>query len=1036
MSGWWQSPFQTTVDAFYLGAFDSGRSACERLFSVDGLPESIDLQVRRNAVFYTRPLIEIAPSATHRLIEIPVAAGWSRFNPSIAADPDGDGLHVVVRSSNYSLSRQLGYSTNDDSGVIRTSNVLVALTSQLDILDVQPIDDAAFRLDPPPFPVSGFEDCRLFWHRGAWWVSATVRDRDAKGICQIAMLRLDAAELHLLSDGASRHEKNWMPAAGAEDGLLRFVYTCYPTVITRFDDASGAVVPELIQPAPLVARRFSGGSQAIPLDGGRLCLVHEAVNFDDGGRVYTHRWVWFDPEWRLSRLSPPFLLQERGIEFAGGLAQRGDDLVISYGVWDRDAWLATVPIAEVLPLLAPPLDPDETEAEMRAAAGSATPSPRAAAQEYGSTEAPPILDAEFVPIREASDASAGITPFAANNVSIVSTTLTGNSEAIIGDALRSVVDWVDRVLVVDTGVSDDTLRIARDIAGAKLFLRSFPWRDDFAAARNFALDAAAELGADWAVTLDTDERIDLNGLDIRAALADTDAAALHVKHAAGAYGKERFFRLPARGHYVGPTHEAFIKTAGESLTLDDIIFDELGKSREQYRQKAERDVAILSRHTAAHPDDPRWHYYLGDSLAGLDRYDEAIAAFRRCASLNGWDEEGGWAMYRAAECLLKLDRPVEAVAACAEGLAKHAGLAELPWLAAYASWHAGRPVQATYWARQAVAMGHFAGAGGEVPRIGFRHPPALWEGPFDVLRFSLRAMGDDAAANEAQRLHEEAKAARMGEAAPAGNATPLQHSAGPKRGLQRATHDAPAEWRDVLSGAAFLINLDRCPERKAASCIELERAGFRNVERIAAIDGLAPSQLSAAWQELGDLAIDPRDAAFSSSLGRQGCFLSHLFVWKRIVADAERFACVFEDDIVLHRDWQSLAPLFYAATPKDFDVLFMGARIEEPSDDPVQPRPNFSTNAYVITGKGAEKLMGLVLGEHAGVSTLDVMINTIQKRSLRQADDTNRFRWYVWNASAFPDPKREAFPSIADRNLGLVFQNGLFGSEVDGWKAH
>lgn len=756
MSDWWSPPFQMTIDAFYRGDLIAGRSAGERLLSVDGLPESILLQTRRNAVFYAPLLAEIAPSARHLPIEHPVPEGWSRFNPSIAADPEGDGLHLVVRSSNYTMTRQLRYTIRDDSGVIRTTNSLLALSADLDILDVTPIDDAAFRVDPAPFPVSGFEDCRLFWHRGAWWVSATVRDRDVKGICQIALLRLEdavAGEMHLLSDGVSRHEKNWMPAPDAGKDVLRFVYGCFPTVITRYDDTAGAVVPELIQPGPLIARSFSGGSQAIPLDGGWLCLVHEAVNFDDGGRVYTHRWVWFDEAWRLARLSAPFLLRERGIEFAGGLARRGDDLVVSYGVWDRNAWLATVPIAEVLPLLAPPLDSDEVAEEMRAAAP-------AAGMEPALTSSPPILDAEFAPIPAALEASPGITPFAANGVSIVSMTLTGSSEEIIGDALRSVVDWVDWVLVVDTGVGDGTLRIASEIAGDKLVLREFPWRDDFAAARNFALHAAAELGADWAVTLDTDERIEVGEIDLRAALAETDAAVLHIKHTAGTYGKERLFRLPARGAYVGPTHEAFITSGGGIATLAGVRFAELGKSAEQYRQKAERDLAILSRHTAEHPDDPRWFYYLGDSLSGLNRHDEAIAAFRVCASLNGWDEEGAWAMYRAAECLLKLDRPVEAIEACAAGMARHAGLAELPWLAAYASWQANRPAQAVYWARQSIALGHFAGVGTSVPRIGFRHPPALWEGPYDVLRFALRATGNDAAADEAERLFEAARRAR------------------------------------------------------------------------------------------------------------------------------------------------------------------------------------------------------------------------------------------------------------------------------------
>src|SRR5215213_1444881 len=554
--------------------------------------------------------------------------------------------------------------------------------------------------------------------------------------------------MHLLSEVGDGHEKNLMPAPEDDDSGLRFVYRCNPTVILRFDDATKNVAPEVSHAGPVIARYLSGGSQAIGVDGGRLALVHEAVDFEDGGRVYTHRWIWFDSAWRLARLSPPCIFHDRGVEYAAGLARRGDDLVVSYGIGDREAWLATLPLAEVLLLLAPPLDPEEAAAKMHAVA---TRHQRAAS--------PAALDGGALSARDSVEAG-GTTPLERGRVTIVSTTLTRNNRDIISDALRSVVDWVDWLLVIDTGVTDDTLSIAREIAGNKLLVRPFPWRDDFAAARNFALTAAAETGANWAVGLDSDERLNRGGVDVRSQLAAAEADVLHVAHANDTYAKERFFRLPVRGRYVGPTHEAFNSDAGPTGTLEGVRFDELAKSEEVYRRKAERDVAILTRYTAEHPDDPRWFYYLGDSLAGLGRYDEAITAFRTCASLDGWDEEGAWALYRAAECFLKLDRPVEAVAACAAGMARHAGLAELPWLAAYASWHAGTPAQAVYWARLAITWGHFAGAGGSVPRSGFRHPPALWEGPYDVLRFALRRVGDDTGADEAERLFHKAKAAR------------------------------------------------------------------------------------------------------------------------------------------------------------------------------------------------------------------------------------------------------------------------------------
>jgi tetratricopeptide (TPR) repeat protein len=350
---------------------------------------------------------------------------------------------------------------------------------------------------------------------------------------------------------------------------------------------------------------------------------------------------------------------------------------------------------------------------------------------------------------------------------IVSTTLTASNADIIGEALASVVAQVDRCLIIDTGARDDTLEVARRVAGEKLLVREFPWKDDFAAARNFALEAATAAGATWAVTVDTDERLLFDpGFDLRGALAATPARVLLVSEDGGSYAKERMVRLPATVRWNGPTHEALVgQREGESAHLSGLRFVELPKDEAALRRKFERDVAVLRRYTRQHAKEPRWHYYLGASHQDLGQWAAAIDAYRTCAALGGWPEEGAWACYRAAECCCKLEHWQEAIEFCARGLAIRPATAELAWLAGFAAFKAKRYEDAIAWSNMAVVNGLYEGAGAAFARVGFRHLPALYEGPYDVLRWTYIALGRQDAAAEALRECEAAKRVRSERAA-------------------------------------------------------------------------------------------------------------------------------------------------------------------------------------------------------------------------------------------------------------------------------
>ena len=58
-----------------------------------------------------------------------------------------------------------------------------------------------------------------------------------------------------------------------------------------------------------------------------------------------------------------------------------------------------------------------------------------------------------------------------------------NEERVLKRCLDSVRDLVDEIIIVDTGSTDATKRIA---AGYTDKIYDFTWNDDFSAARNFA----------------------------------------------------------------------------------------------------------------------------------------------------------------------------------------------------------------------------------------------------------------------------------------------------------------------------------------------------------------------------------------------------------------------------------------------------------------------------------------------------------------------------------------------------------------------
>ena len=85
-----------------------------------------------------------------------------------------------------------------------------------------------------------------------------------------------------------------------------------------------------------------------------------------------------------------------------------------------------------------------------------------------------------------------------NNITAL--VLTYNEEENIDDCLNSI-NWLDKVIVIDSYSDDKTQEISNSFANVDFYQREF---DDFASQRNFGLE---KVSTDWVFVIDADERV-------------------------------------------------------------------------------------------------------------------------------------------------------------------------------------------------------------------------------------------------------------------------------------------------------------------------------------------------------------------------------------------------------------------------------------------------------------------------------------------------------------------------------------------------
>lgn len=351
---------------------------------------------------------------------------------------------------------------------------------------------------------------------------------------------------------------------------------------------------------------------------------------------------------------------------------------------------------------------------------------------------------------------------------ILAVTLSGGDrENEAPDAWRSVASFVDWYLLIDTGESaQKALAIAQELPETKgrNTIVKFPEvfsSESTASARNYGLAQAAAIGYDWALVLDTDERIMLhNGADVREALAGLENSVVMTRIHGGGYPKERFFRLPAKGRYSNRVHETYADGQPWAM-LENVTFSEVPKTPEQMNALQLTVQRICLEEVKKDHRDSRSWMYLGNTYCHFKDFERALGAFKRGAKCARSDDEQGWLFFRAASMCHELERWEEAIELATEGMRTAAYQPELPWAAAFAEYKQKHWMLAGAWADMAIAIGETAPLLHARPIRAFcQFPIAQYEGPWQIRREVMAALGSMEQAHRAHAIVAKAEAAR------------------------------------------------------------------------------------------------------------------------------------------------------------------------------------------------------------------------------------------------------------------------------------
>ena len=240
-----------------------------------------------------------------------------------------------------------------------------------------------------------------------------------------------------------------------------------------------------------------------------------------------------------------------------------------------------------------------------------------------------------------------------------------NESRIIERCLMHAIEHVDAVCILDTGSTDDTVEVCNRVLtmmNKPYKIVTDPFKNfgysrtvSFRNTQKFCKDLEWPADKTYALAVDADMNLVVHP-SFKDFLLSANGYTIIQANGHMKYHNTRLLRVSAPWKCTGATHEYWDLGNTEKIPYEIMYIDDKNDGGCK-SDKFERDVRLLKEEIAENPNNDRAHYYLGQSLKDLGRFEEAIEMFKRRIELGGWVEEVHYSHYQIGKCYDHMNKP-------------------------------------------------------------------------------------------------------------------------------------------------------------------------------------------------------------------------------------------------------------------------------------------------------------------------------------------------------------------------------------------